>query len=81
MALKSFFVRAQASGRATPIVGGPRVSKKHSSMSVDYYQADRGDPYQLVKIESEQNKRSCRTIVTVYVPGEEPIQHEIETKL
>lgn len=81
MALKAFFVQAFASGRTTPIIGGPKVSSTQSSMQLEYHQADRGGTTPVVEIESQQKNKTCLSRITINRPGEAPVVYDIETKI
>ena len=81
MALKPFSVKGEFSGRTTPIAGGPKISRKHSTMDVTIFQCDGGEEEPIVRVDSEQNKRRITSKVTVYPKdGSEPQVFEIETR-
>lgn len=81
MALKSFYIRGEFSGRSTPITGGPRISAKDSWMVGEVLQRDNGETFKIVEIESKQEKRRLTTFITIHFPDGSPDQEfKIETK-
>lgn len=81
MALKSFYMRGEFSGRSTPITGGPRVSSKDSWMVGEVLQRDNGDAFKILEVECKQVKRRLTTFITIHFPDGSPTQEfKIETK-
>ena len=81
MALKSFFVDGEFSGRSTRLSGGPRVSAKDSWMNFDVFQRVNGDPEKIVEISSIQKGRTLKTTVKVIPPdGSDIVETTIETR-
>ncbi len=80
MALKSFHVRGEFSGRSTPIGGGPKISIKESWMNIDIVQRDGADELKIVEVKSQQHKRRLISEVVVNIPGQESKRFVIETR-
>lgn len=80
MALKPFYIKGEFSGRSTPIAGGPKVSKKSASMTLEFFQREKEEEKKIVYVESVQDGSNLKTTITINTSNG-PVEHIIETKL
>lgn len=76
MAVYPFYIEAKASGRSTPIAGGPKSKK--GDMETRIYQRDRGEittPFKIIQrsievLNPDTNKYEQELCTEVYYQGE-----------